>query len=152
MAGKPPKLCFDLLDKPEGVESGLDQLNDWCILQGWRDAVKEPDDRDHWKAENYAPEISAFRLALPTDVWRIVKSSLFPMMATTGESSTKETYRGYPWVWQTFLSAHYSTQDNILSGRMTFLENNIPDDFVLPQNRECTAINAEDEIICLGLP
>ena len=103
MAGKPPKLCFDSLDKQEAVELWLDQFNDGCILKGWQDVGKEPDDRDHWKAENYAQEISAFRLALPTDVWRMVKSSLVPMMASTGESPTKETYRGYPWVWQTYL-------------------------------------------------
>ena len=123
MATKPPKLTFEVsADKKEAVELWLDQFNDWCILQGWRDVEKAPDDREHWKEANHAQEISAFRLALPPDVWRTVKSSVMPMMADTADETTTETFRGFPWVWQTFLLRHYSGHDTILAERMTFLE------------------------------
>ena len=69
-------------------------------------------------------KISTFHLALPVDVWQIVKSSIVPIMATTDETDgrSKQTYSGFPWVWHTFLLAHYSGQDSILMEKMTFVE------------------------------
>ena len=38
---KPPKLDLGTCeDKKEAVELWLDQFNDWCILQGFRDTTK----------------------------------------------------------------------------------------------------------------
>ena len=45
-------------------------------------------------------------------------------MATTDETddSTKESYSSFPWVWQTFLLAHYCCQDCFLAEIMTCLK------------------------------
>ena len=69
-----------------------------CVLQGWQNTGKNPVDRDQWKKDHYASEISAFHLALPTAVWRRMKSTIVPMVATmeAGDGSAKEPYRGYP--------------------------------------------------------
>ena len=56
----------------KAVELWLDPFNDWRVLQGWRDTAKYILDRDHWKSKNSAAETSAFRLALPTEVWRMM--------------------------------------------------------------------------------
>ena len=124
MASKPPKLSFEAFrDKREAVEIWLDQFNDWCVLQKWRDTTKPTTDNAHWKQENYACELSAFRLGLPADVLRVIKSTLEPQMGTDATAGdAKEKYRGYPWVWQKFLLSHYSGQDTVLAERMTFLE------------------------------
>ena len=76
-----------------------------CVLQGWQNTGKNPVDRDQWKKDHYASEISAFHLALPTAVWRRMKSTIVPMMVTeeARDGRTKETYCGYLWVWQMFL-------------------------------------------------
>ena len=123
MSSKPPKLSLETtVDKKEVVELWLDQFNDWCVLQGWRDVAKELSDRDHWKDDKYAEELSAFRLALHMEVWQMVKSTLVPNMASVKNDTTKETFKGYPWVWQTFLLEDYAGQENVLTERMNFWE------------------------------
>ncbi|CAB4044017.1 Hypothetical predicted protein, partial [Paramuricea clavata] len=66
---KPPKLDLGTCeDQKEPVELWLDQFNDWCILQEFRDTAKPTNyDPSQWKRAHYAMEISAFRLALPLD-------------------------------------------------------------------------------------
>ena len=56
---------------------------------GQRPYGQGPLEKDH-----YATEIGAFRLALPTEVWRRMKLAIVPMMAMmeAGDGSTKETY------------------------------------------------------------
>ena len=120
---KPPKLVLSAVeDKYESVDLWLDQFNDWCILQGWRDTSKTPDNNAHWKDANHAQEISAFRLGLPIEVLKLVKSSIVPYMSDIKSDDTKDTYKGYPWVWQKKLLNHFSGQDTILAERMTFME------------------------------
>ena len=80
---KPPKLDLGSCeDKKEAVELWLDQFNDWCVLQGFRDTTKATNDSDHWKSPHRASEISAFRRALPLDVFRMVKLTIVPTMST----------------------------------------------------------------------
>ena len=44
-------------------------------------------------------------------------------MATVKDhGTTKKIYNGYPWVGQSFLPAHFSSQATFLAERMTFLE------------------------------
>ena len=113
--GKPPVLDLDSCDdQRESVELWLDKFNDWCTLQGWRDTSKDASDNSHWKPEHYASEISAFRLALPIKVWKMVKSSLVPKMSN---DEVKQ-----PWQWQKKFTSHYSGQDLILAQRMTFMD------------------------------
>ena len=106
-------------DKQESVELWIDQFNDWCTLQDWRDLTKDTSDKDHWKDDCYGLEISAFRLALPLTVWRTVKSTVVPTMTNDDNENTSSKR---PWVWQKKLLAHYSGQDTVLSNRMTFME------------------------------
>ena len=120
---KPPKLDLSTCeDKKEAVELWLDQFNDWCILQDWRDTEKAYTDRAHWKTAHYASEISAFRLALPLDVLKMVKSTIVPTMSVMGGEENTESFIGNPWVWQNKLLSHYAGQDTVLADRMNFLE------------------------------
>ena len=113
--GKPPVLDLDSCDdQRESVELWLDKFNDWCTLQGWRDTSKDASDNSDWKPEHYESEISAFRLALPIKVWKMVKSSLVPKMSN---DEVKQ-----PWQWQKKFTSHYSGQDLILAQRMTFMD------------------------------
>ena len=92
---KPPKLVLAVCeDKKEAVELWLDQFNDWCVLQGWRDTTKPVTDTAHWKAEICA----TFRLALPFDVLRMVKSTIVPTMQS-GDNKA-DGYIGFPYVWE----------------------------------------------------
>ena len=63
-------------------------------------------------------EISAFRLALPLDVLRMVESTIVPSMTTTSGENDEDTFIGNPWVWQRKLLFHYSGQDTVLAERM----------------------------------
>ena len=120
---KPPKLDLgSCKDKKEAVELWLDQFNDWRVLQGFRDTAKPTNDPDHWKSAHHASEISAFRLALPLDVLRMVKSTIVPTMSTTIDESTRDTFIGNPWVWQKKLLFHYVGQDTVLADGMNFVE------------------------------
>ena len=67
-------------------------------------------------------EISAFRLAFPVEIRQTVKSTIVPSMPTVIDGSMKETFKGYPWVRQTFLLGHCSEQDNVLADQMAFIE------------------------------
>ena len=120
----PPKLLFDAFhDKREAVEIWLDQFNDWCVLQKWRDTTKPNTDIAHWKSDNYAQEISAFRLGLPADILRMVKSTLVPNMGTDSTAAdAADNYSGNPWVWQRSILRHYAGQDTVLAERMTFMD------------------------------
>ena len=91
-------------------------------MQGFRDTAKPANDPDHWKSAHHASEISAFRLALPLDVLRMVKSTIVPTMSTTSDESTIDTFIGNPWVWQKKLLFHYVGQDTVLADRMNFVE------------------------------
>ena len=124
MATKPPKLTFEAFkDKREAVEIWLDQFNDWCILQSWRDTSKPTSDHDHWKEDCYAKEISAFRLGMPPEVLRNIKTTVVPMMGNDDTAADAlDRYSGYPWVWQKLVLRHYSGQDTVLAERMTFLD------------------------------
>ena len=124
MATKPPKLTFEAFkDKREAVEIWLDQFNDWCVLQGWRDTSKPLSDHAHWTKEHHAKELSAFRLGLPPDVLRNVKTTIVPTMGTDPKAAdADESYSGFPWVWQKLVLRHYSGQDTVLAERMTFLD------------------------------
>ena len=83
MATKPPKLSFDgYKDKREAVEIWLDQFNDWCALQGWRETSKPASDHSHGNTDKYAVDISALRLGMPPEVLRNVKSTLVPTIGT----------------------------------------------------------------------
>ena len=118
--GKPPMLDLSTCeDKQESVELWLDQFNDWCILQDYRDTAKVPTGNAHWIADQYPSEISAFRLALPVPVWRMMKTTIVPTMTQDNNASTSQKY---PWVWQKKLLDHYSGQDTVLSLRMTFMD------------------------------
>ena len=120
---KPPKLDLGTCeDKKEAVELWLDQFNDWCILQGFRDTAKATNDPSHWKRAHYAMEISAFRLALPLDVLRMVKSTIVPTITTTSGENDEDTFIGNPWVWQSKLLLHYAGEDTVLAERMNFIE------------------------------
>ena len=117
---KPPMLDLNMFeDKQEAVELWLDQFNDWCVLQEWRDVSKLSSNIEHWKDEHYAVEISAFRLALPLSVWRSVKATIVPTMTNDDEEQTSIKH---PWVWQKKVLLHYSGQDTVLSNRMTFMD------------------------------
>ena len=124
MATKPPKLTFEAFkDKREAVEIWLDQFNDWCILQSWRDTSKPTSDHDHWKEDCYAKEISAFRLGMPPEVLRNIKTTVVPMMGNDDTAADAlDRYSGHPWVWQKLVLRHYSGQDTVLAERMTFLD------------------------------
>ncbi|CAB4012668.1 Hypothetical predicted protein [Paramuricea clavata] len=69
-------------------------------------------------------EISAFRLALPLDVLRMVKSTIVPTMTTTsGENDDREdTFIANPWAWERKLLFHYAGQETVLAERMNFIE------------------------------
>ena len=117
---KPPVLDLSACpDDQESVELWLDQFNDWCTLQEWRDTTKLQSDNAHWKKDNYDLEVSAFRLALPINVWRTVKSTIVPTMTN---DDVADTSIKHPWVWQKKLLQHYSGKDTVLSNRMTFME------------------------------
>ena len=92
------------------------------MLQGFRDTTKATNDPAHWKSAHHASEISAFRLALPLEVLRMVKSTIVPTMSTTNDESTRDTFIGSPWVWQKKLLFHYVGQDTVLAERMNFVE------------------------------
>ena len=92
---KPPQLNLSTCDdKRESIELWLEQFNDWCILQDWRDTTKPQSDCKHWQEEHYAPEISAFRLVLPLDVLRMVKSTIIPTMSLMPEGENLN----YPYI------------------------------------------------------
>jgi hypothetical protein len=67
-------------------------------------------------------EISAFRLALPLDDLRMVKSTIVPTMTTTSGENDEDTFIGKPWVWQRKFLFHYAGQDTVLAERMNFIE------------------------------
>ena len=120
---KPPKLDLGTCeDKKEAVELWLDQFNDWCILQGFRDTAKPTNDPIHWKRAHYAMEISAFILALPLDILRMVESTIVPTLTTTSGENDEDTFIGNPWVWQRKLLFSYAGQDTVLAERMNFIE------------------------------
>ena len=124
MATKPPKLSFHVnKDKGETVQTWLDQFNDWCVLQGWRDTTKPASEHSHWNTDKYVVEISALRLFMPPQVLRSVKSTVVPTMGTDpDDADADKQYCGYPWVWQNFILSHYAGQDTVLVERMTFLD------------------------------
>ena len=120
---KPPKLDLGTCeDKKEAIELWLDQFNDWCILQGFRDTTKPTSDPGRWKTAYHALEISVFRLALPLDVLRMVKSIIVPTITTMSGENDEDTFVGNPWVWQRKLLFHYAGQDMVLAERMSFIE------------------------------
>ena len=92
-------------------------------MQKWRDTTKPNTDNAHWKSDNYAQEISAFRLGLPADILRMVKSTLVPNMGTDSTADdSADNYSGNPWVWQRCILRHYAGQDTVLAERMTFMD------------------------------
>ena len=118
---KPPKLALLATDdKKECIELWLEQFDDWCNLQGWRDTTKPMTDDKHWKAANHAEELSAFRLALSLDMLRMVKSTLVPTMQDTNDKA--DGYIKFPFTWERKLLKHYSSEDTVLAERMTFME------------------------------
>ena len=120
---KPPKLDLGSCeDKKEAVELWLDQFNDWCVPQGFRDTTKATNDPGHWKSAHHASEISAFRLALPLDVLRMVKSILYRKCLQQMTKVTRDMFIGSPWAWQKKLLFHYMGQDTVLAERMNFFE------------------------------
>ena len=124
---KPPKLDINICeDKRESVELWLEQFDDWCMLQGFRDPKKDPRTSfDHWKKDHHAEEISAFRLALPIDMLKMVKSTVVPNMQTQkseDDAVANQTYIGFPWVWEKMLAGQFCGQDTVLANRMIFLE------------------------------
>ena len=84
-------------NKQESVELWIDLFNGWCVLQDWRDLSKSPSEKEHWKAVCYGMELSAFRLALPLNVWRTVKSTVVPTMTSDDNETTSAKHL---WVWQ----------------------------------------------------
>ena len=120
MATEPPKISFHRYkDKREAVKIWLDQFDDWCFLQGWRDTPKPASNHDHWNTDKYAVEISALRLGMPPEVLKNVKSTMVPTMAPT---PTMRTQTSSPWVWQNFILSHYSGHHTVLVERMIFLD------------------------------
>ena len=120
---KPPKLDLGACeDKGEIVELWLNPFNNWFVLQGFRDTAKSTIDPAHWKSAHHASEISAFRLALPVDVLRTVKSTISPTIATTSGKNNGNTFIGNPCVWQRKLLFYYAGQDSVLAERINFIE------------------------------
>jgi transposase InsO family protein len=107
-------------DKRESVELWNEQFGDWCLLQGWRDASKKAEAQ--WIEAHYAQEISAFRLAMPLNVLKMIKSTIVPMLEKEKKADHMKKYIVYPWVWENHLLAHYGSQDTVLADRMTFME------------------------------
>ena len=122
MATKPPKLSFDEhKDKREAVGIWLDQFNDWCVFQGWRDTSKPASDHSYWKMDNYAAEISALRLGMPPAVLRNVKSTVVLTISTDlDDADADKQYSGYPVGMAKFYSFTLFWPRRGLGGRMTF--------------------------------
>lgn len=79
-------------------------------------------DPAHWESVHHASEISAFRLALPLDALKMVKSSIVPMVATTSDKNNGNTSIGNPWIWQRKLLSHFAGQDILLAERINFMK------------------------------
>jgi hypothetical protein len=66
------------------------------MLQGWRDPSKQ--DETQWVEKHYAEELCAFRLALPMDVLKIVRSTIVSMLNKEKKGDHMTKYIAYPWV------------------------------------------------------
>ena len=108
---KPPQLVL-ADDKCASVRIWRRKFNSWCLLQGYRDDTKAPDEHTHWKADTWNKEIAAFYLALPDDLLNI--------MDTTVSEKMSETEKKQPWVYQEKLEQHLVGGDNVMPERLAF--------------------------------